>query len=56
MQGRRDVVRHLGHVVEFDRWRLVIFEQQKVRQRGLRALVLGGQVGFLADVHVELQG
>ena len=56
MLDRRDVVRNLGHVVEFDRRRLVIFEQQEVRQRGLRALDLRGQEGFLADVHVEKQG
>ncbi len=53
MLNRRDVVRNLGHVVEFDRWRLVIFEQQQIGQRGLRPLDLRGQEGFLADVHVE---
>ena len=29
MLNRRDVVRNLGHVVESDGWRLVIFEQQQ---------------------------
>ncbi len=55
MLDRRDVVRDLGHVVEFDRRRFMIFEQQQVGQRGLRALDLRGQEGFLADIHVEEQ-
>jgi len=55
MLDRRNVVRDLGHVVQFDRRRFMIFEQQQVGKRGLRPLDLRGQEGFLADVHVEEQ-
>ena len=51
----RNVIRNLGHVVEFDGGRLVIFEQQQIRKRGLCSLDLRGKEGLLTDIHVKEQ-
>jgi len=56
MLDRRDIIRYLGYVVDLDGRRLVILEQQQVGKRGLGALDLRGQQGFLADVHIDEQG
>ena len=53
MVERGDVVRDLDDVVERDAGRLLDLEEQQVGERGLRALDLRREHGFLADVGVE---
>ena len=50
-----DVARHLTHVVEGGARGGLGLEAQQVGERRLRALDLGREHGFLADVHVEEQ-
>ena len=53
MVERRHVVRDLGRVVDRYSWRVLQFEEKKIRKRRLRTLDLGREHRFLADVGVE---
>ena len=55
MFERRHVVRDFDDVIERRAWRSLQFEQQKIGQRGLRPLDLGGEHGFFSNVGVEEQ-
>src|SRR5688572_1688484 len=53
MVERPDIVRDLDHVLQGNAGRLLQLEEEEIRERGLRALDLGGEHRLPAHIRVE---